>query len=1199
MDLSTATPAQRDSITHLDGELFIAAGAGSGKTFTLQNRIAYALSEESGPALASVDEVLAITFMEKAAAEIKARVRSALREEGKLAEALKVDAAWISTIHGMCARILREHAFEAGIDPAFKVLSEFEERQLRQEAIESVLRAEQERIAAGGAGSGDYARLFAEFGVAARGRGEATVLSMLEALLAKVASFSDGLDAAVLCACVPEPGSIARRLLQVYEEALDYGSLLRNPKKSQVRLEEALGICDECRDGLEGYLLEGDGSAEQLAQVMGTLSAIRKDAFGRDEAAKEVALSVSVELDRALRNLNARLAEPHAHALLMLARQVEHAYQAMLDERAALDNNGLLHRTRALLLDKGNGIAAKYQAKFTLVMVDEFQDTNQMQVDLIELVAGAGKMCMVGDAQQSIYRFNGADVSVFEARRNRVRADVDAGGRSLLTQLDDNFRSDADVLAFVERVCSQERVFGQEFLALKAGRKGAEGRYRGKGPRINLQLVEYAGSKAASGAVEAEAAGIAGRFAKLREDGHEASEMVVLMGTTSNVDVYAAALRERGFECVVGGGRSFFAFEEVQVVRNLLTALANPADSEALFSVLASPMMHLSADDFLALGTKEHDGRLVCRRLNEGVFAAPGEGCSDALAFALKLFERGFARVKRQDPSQVVMGMIVDSGWLGRLEAQGAQGTSVAANILKAVRMIEELERKPGYGLARVARDFRAMAATQADSPASLSVADQNAVRLMTVHKSKGLEFPIVAVANYEPWERCSDVFSCTVLDGRVYVAVSAKASKVLSASGKDLTNRLEADALHDPREAKDAAEFALAVRKYDWLAEVAEAQRKFYVACTRASEYLLVSGLVKAPKPEDPLPAYASAPILDDVRSALAGAFSDFPEDATGLPYGGSEPAGFVRVRVRADDDADEESSEPAGNDARPTAFGVPELVDEAPLAFAAVSLRSGVFSYSSIAPQEDHLPVEQRDDLSGAAPMAERAAFALPDLGEEAEELAFAPSATDVGSAFHRVGQLAALRYGSRAATGLELPPKASVDAVARSYRIEGAVRERLDAALERWFASDVARAVEGFERVRAEVPFMVPVDFGLCEEGRLEELRFLEGEIDLLAEDAAGSRALVIDYKTGGSPEETSERLQEKHRLQATCYAYALLSSQGYSQVDFAFVRVEQEDAAALGQPQVVRYSFVTADLPALRSAITGAYAQSDLA
>ena len=1245
MDLSNATEAQRKGITHLQGELFIAAGAGSGKTYTLQNRIAFALSAESGPALQSVDEVLAITFMEKAAAEIKSRVRSALREEGKVDEALKVDAAWISTIHGMCARILREYAFEAGIDPAFEVLPEFEAERLRRDAIECVLRSVEadDDDSSSWRGSLDAAAckaLFAEFGVVSKGFGESTVLDMLEAILGKAASFRDGLDAIKLCECIPNEGQIARDLLDAYEGALVYGETVRNPKKSQATLEKSMAACDRSRNALESYLLNANAGFADFLEAMEALETIPANAFGnKDEAGREVATDLSVRIDRALRNANALIARPHAHTLIALARQVEAAYQSMLDDRCALDNNGLLQRTFKLL-DAREDIKRQFQQRFKLVMVDEFQDTNQMQVDLIELVAGSGKMCMVGDAQQSIYRFNGADVSVFNRRRERVLADVEAGGFSATAELKANFRSDADVLAFVEHVCGSSRVWGDDFLALEACRRGAAGRYKGEGPRINVQLIDYAGSKSASGAVEAEADGIACRFAELREAGHQPSEMVVLMGTTSNVDVYAAALRRYGFECVIGGGRSFFDLEEVRVVCYALTALANPRDSEALFSVLASPMLHLSADDFLALGTVDRDGNLAARGIDWGILSSEEENGSASLAFARRLFERAWARVKHETPSRALMGMLVDSGWFARLEKMGAQGTPVAANVLKALRMIEDLERKPGYGLARVARDFRLMVETQKSAPASLSVADQNAVRLMTVHKSKGLEFPIVAVANYEPWERCSSTFSMTTRDQKIYVAISAKASKVMPGAIKRLSTEFSCDYLLDPAMARDYAEFAGAARKYDWLSEVEEAQRKFYVACTRASEYLLVSGLVKSPKADDPAGSYKQMPILDDVRAALVGEFNDFPEGKSELPYGGSCPAAFDRVYVSSErpfsweaiseavgvtevEGESNNASHKAGLDGASSSVpcDFPQLEPYEPLSCKTVSVRSDVFSYSGIAPHNDHLPIEERDDLSGSHASVGRAGIAGDaEVETAAGETGFVPSATDVGSAFHRVGQLAVMRMGFGKVDGLVLPPAGAVDGIARSYGISGEVRNRLDRALARWFGSDLARTVEGFDRVRAEVPFMVALDFGAgrvdaatdnaeAETDKLEAkteaaegeagLRFLEGEIDLLAESANGEHALVIDYKTGGSPEETPERLQDKHRLQASCYAYALLTTQHYATVDFAFVRVEQEDASDAGQPQVVRYSFAAKDVPALKSFIVKAYVNSDLA
>ena len=144
------TPAQKASIEHVNGPLLISAGAGSGKTFTLTRRIAWALTPGSageGRAFVDdIDQVLAITFTEKAAREIKARVRSTLRQEGLVEQALKVDAAWISTIHGMCSRILKEHALSLGMDPAFSIVGEQEQRDLLDACIEEAIGAENELL---------------------------------------------------------------------------------------------------------------------------------------------------------------------------------------------------------------------------------------------------------------------------------------------------------------------------------------------------------------------------------------------------------------------------------------------------------------------------------------------------------------------------------------------------------------------------------------------------------------------------------------------------------------------------------------------------------------------------------------------------------------------------------------------------------------------------------------------------------------------------------------------------------------------------------------------------------------------------------------------------------------------------------------------------------------------------------------------
>ncbi|MBR3690760.1 MAG: UvrD-helicase domain-containing protein [Eggerthellaceae bacterium] len=1224
MDFSRFTEEQKECVKHLDGPLFIAAGAGSGKTFTLQNRIAWALMEESGSGIRSIEEVLAITFTEKATAEIKARVRSALREAGMTEEALKVDSAWISTIHGMCSRILHEHALEAGIDPSFTVLSDFDSAKLREDVIEEVLAAEKDLE--------EFGALFAEYGVRGTSSMDIAVYEMLKTILGKAASFSRGLDAISLG---PKPlgaRAIATRLRECFRQANDYGSALVNPKKQQVYLNQALALCEQSLEALDTFIAKhgqkasaqraeaaagakgaaADEDMRDLAKLMAKLKPIRADAFGRNDPSGYAAL-VKQELDWALANVNAALARPHAKSLLDLARKVDAAYQAKLDDQSALDNNGLLHRTLAMLTDHPE-ITESYTERFKLVMVDEFQDTNQMQVDLITRVAGNARLCTVGDAQQSIYRFNGADVSVFEARRKAIQASKDSGENALESKLGQNFRSHGDILAFVRKICGSKRMFGDNFLDLRASRTGAQDRYKGSGPRIELQIVTHDGGKEATGAQTAEAHAIARRFSQLREEGHHAGEMVVLLSKTTNADIYAKALRDEGFECVLEGGKSFFEKEEVQVVVNLLAALANPADSKKLFSVLASPMIHLAADDFLNLTSYlADDGRLKSRSLERGIKAGAPENASPALAHALSMLKRAYKRIKHEAPSRVVMGVLLDSGWLSRLESEGAVGSSQAANILKAVQKIEELEQKPGYRISSIAHDFAHMAKSESEGPGSLSVSNQNAVHIMTIHKSKGLEFPIVAVADFEPSKRSSRHFSLTALEGTVHLALGLRYGAVECASKVSGSYKPEDARLSDG----DPARYALAIAEHDWTEELAEAQRKFYVACTRASEFLLVSSLVALAKStgsieEDLAKTYASKPILDDVREALCGSFVDFPAENARIEYGGDEPARFTHLYVSKDEPfivEDEKADRPETIDLPLLSYGAPPTTDTS-------SIRNGVFSYSSIAPEEDHLPVLEQDDLTTAT-TPKPASFEsevdtggdnllqmnLQDAGAQARsaraehpENTHGPSATDMGSAFHRVGQLAIERLPLTGGV-LEIPPVGAVNSIARSLGLAETHRDRLDAALKRWFNSTVARRVETYARIRAEVPFMVCVSFDE-EDASTTCKRFLEGEIDLLAESDETRRALVIDYKTGGSADETNERLQAKHQLQAQCYAYALISSQNYESVEFAFVRVEQSDRTNPREPQVVSYRFDASDLDELEALIVAAYRKKQL-
>ena len=336
MNLSTCTPGQRQSIEHVRGPLLVSAGAGSGKTFTLTQRIAYALLPESGPAASGVDEVLAITFTEKAAAEIKARVKRTLRAEGLAEEALRVDGAWISTIHGMCARILRAHALDLGLDPAFGIMGDAERAEAVADAIDGALGDDNDIIA-----RGSYAALFDEYPARSTMPLAPSVASMLQALMDKAAGLRGGLDALDFGPSPAQASTLARELLLAYEGVLP--ALERAGKSASA--ERARAAAADAVEALGAFL--ADASAASDARALAAVvdgCAYLPCTFGGADVKAEVKAYQAVHA-RVAQNVALALAHPLASELMALAREVTARFEGAKRAACKLDNDDLLVRT--------------------------------------------------------------------------------------------------------------------------------------------------------------------------------------------------------------------------------------------------------------------------------------------------------------------------------------------------------------------------------------------------------------------------------------------------------------------------------------------------------------------------------------------------------------------------------------------------------------------------------------------------------------------------------------------------------------------------------------------------------------------------------------------------------------------------------------------------------------------------------------
>lgn len=1213
MDLSTLMPQQLQIVKTLDRPLFVSAGAGSGKTFTLTRRIVYALSPESGPFIEHLDQVLAITFTKDAAAEIRDRVRRALIDEGMDEEALTVDDAWISTIHGMCSRILRAHALELGIDPEFTVLTDTDE--LMDQAVEHVLaRATAPDAAPELAAS--LKALYAWYPMAGEGGpfgAGTTIKGLVRELLELSSQLPGGMDDVHVARGQADTSALA----DAYRAAL--GASKAATEKAQVAL-----------DAIDAFEASGKTMADAARLMMSCTMPRASNAFPKEQVEL-----LKAEAADAFINIVLACGGPALDALVGLARSVEAEYRALKAGQSALDNNDLLRMAYEALRDYP-AIRAAYEGRFKMVMIDEFQDTDQMQVDLIRYLTGAGEraLCTVGDAQQSIYRFRGAEVEVFRRQERKVgasgtaeaaavagvAADVPAGE---LVKLVRNFRSHDEVLRYVARVFDgDDGGLMQGFLDLEA----SDGRKDTLVADASRRQALFVAGGSTQERTQAKARVIAERFRALADAGQPQGGMVLLLGRMTNADVYAQAFRDQGLDCVIAGGSVFAQAAEVQTVRALVCALANPADTaQGLMPLLASPMFALGAQEFLALATKldSETGETSRRNIDAGIMSdsdAPGLQGLPLVTRAREVLRYALRRVGRDSFAAIARDVVNASGWFVRLAQRGPEGKAIAANVLKALDAVAEAEAEFGNSPRSIALAFDRFLAGK-EAPGALNEEGDGAVRIMTVHASKGLEYPVVAVAECFGVRKSSGAAQMGRVDGGAQVvALPARFDGVKLADGTfvkgdDVKKQFEhafkgkgkslwlpPELMEDVCATGSPAEAFARLRNDDLQLSLEERARLLYVAMTRARELVILAMDAGVSRGKVTAPTFDVETDLtyDVLRRILPTDALDMPQlDADRLVFDNSQSGDYELISL-ADFTFGEQAFEANASldaegrlvrgDAEPEGAGadtraaVPGPADPEPDAFElvypqAAGVRMGIcpypardsYSYSSIAAalhaESEDRAAEARVPMDEAGDDAESDGSEMTDADVAAVEPTGNPMA--LGSAFH-----AACQWLIEMGAG-ELPA-ARADALARLWRLTPEQCERFDVALDRWLKSAVRADLLAWPCVRAEVPFF---SLGCEDEDIARYGAYAEGAIDALATNPAdSSRALVIDYKTGGTPDETPEQLQEKHALQARVYA-DVLHKAGFEAVTVKFVRVEQPDPTIFvepAEPQVVTYN-----------------------
>jgi ATP-dependent exoDNAse (exonuclease V) beta subunit len=815
-------PAARAIIASaLDTTLVVEAAAGTGKTTALVGRIVRIIAEGK----ADVGEIVAVTFTEKAAGELKLRLRERLdsartaapqdsKARALLDFALKqLEGAHVGTIHAFCADLLRERPVEAGVDPLFEVLTEPASTRLFDEAfgrwLQEVLteppdgvRRALRRSAFGG-----------EDGPVDRLRKAAWDLAQWRDFTAPWTrhSFDRDAEIAALVAQLHEVADLTRSPASK-NDPLFAGTDPVRRLSDDIGLQQAFGDAgDVDYDGWEAGLvdLSRDRIVANLKQGRGTSY--------REGVHRERVVAALTELRGRLDQFRMAADADLAALLQQELRGALDRYEQMKAVAGALDFLDLLLVARNLVRDNRQ-VRESFQRRFKRIFVDEFQDTDPLQAEILLLLAAEdatetdwrnarpvpGRLFLVGDPKQSIYRFRRADVAIYREVCRRLQE-----WGATLVHLTTSFRSVPDIQSFVNAAFAPVMTgdgftLQAEYVALERDRPALPG----QPALVALPVPEpYARRYITGRAIEQSLPGAVGALVgwivnqsnwKVTERTGSApvavsAKHICLLFrrfVSWEADVtrpYVEALEARGIPHVLVGGRAFHEREEVEALRAALTAIEWPDDELSVFATLRGPFFAIGDEELLEWA--HHFGRRTDDRFARGVFhpfrvpdvfddmldetGLPGSPVSDdgaarlarlrPIADGLRLLQRLHRHrnyVQREDGAADASAARNSGGVSGTLQALLTEtrahvgfalrtgGEQALANVLHIAELARQYEMGGGISFRGFVEELRVAADTAQASEAPILEEDSDGVRMMTVHKAKGLEFPIVILAD-------------------------------------------------------------------------------------------------------------------------------------------------------------------------------------------------------------------------------------------------------------------------------------------------------------------------------------------------------------------------------------------------------------------------------------------------------------------
>ncbi len=788
------TKLQEKAAKSLGNNLIVSSGAGTGKTSVLIERVLHLIQTRK----ASMTELLVLTFTEKAANEIKSRLSEQFKNLGMETPRRDLERSAISTFHSFASSLLRKYPIEAGVDPFFRVMENEQTDLLKEEALAETVKASYQK------GDGTF-ELFHIYGE------ENLKHAILKVFMA-----------------ARHEGKNLKVFFEKNTEKL--GQICKKKEReifsSAVRLAETLGEDLDSREWEKFFRKEkwGWNTFRQFRDWQAPYQRGGKKTLQEEWKAWR-------ELMRDFASLKAEtLAVPWREKFELLALCFEAFYESQKREKSLLDFDDLQTRTVNLFKspkEYAQRLKERCRQQFRFILVDEFQDTNFLQVDFLELLTTGKNLFMVGDYKQSIYGFRGAEPDIF-LEKEKLYQNPEHGERLVLTE---NFRSEPPVIdfinAFFSRLWEEDR-FPYEPLTAQKGTSGKKN--NGSIPAVEVLATLLREDEEKEHAQMREASALALRIKRLYDEEHiPYGDMAVLFQAMTVSGIYEEAFKTAGIPYFVVAGRGFYEQPEVQDMINFLSHLEKPLLDIPLAACLRSPFFHISDDTLFWLSRyakKKTEKAPLYQALKEwDRIPEITEEERKRLGFFWRLTQELQVFKDRFSLAELMDAILERTGYELSALADPA-GVRRYANLKKLIaiaREYEAYERVPLHIFLRTLKHLELQEVRESEAQVAREEGG-SAVRLMSVHAAKGLEFPVVFIANMDHARGRSE----------------SKAVVAHAAYGYDLR------VMNPETQKEEKPYFYNQIDQAIRAREKQEKKRLFYVAVTRAQARLFFSGVFK-----------------------------------------------------------------------------------------------------------------------------------------------------------------------------------------------------------------------------------------------------------------------------------------------------------------------------------------------------------------